>query len=464
MQSNAHSAAATALMLALALTLAACGTSPAEYREAAAKAHAREDFITARAQALAGLKDEPADPAMLDVLVRAQLRMGDAIGARQSIERLRRAGGKAALLARYSAEAELLEGKPEKAVALVTRDLSGEAWRLRAAARRQGGDMAGAAAAFESGLKAGADRRLIAQYAAFTLETGNLRRTRQLLSMLNRQAPGSYDALMLAGALEATLAHPKTALKYYRQAAERYPHRAEPLVGEAEALSALDRPREGMLVLTRASEIDPESQGVRAIRLQLLSQLGDWNGVRGMLQREAANLDPRSSDGMTYGEALLRLGHPEQARVMFQRTVLLDPGNRYARMMLGEAQLASGDAATAFETLEPLTRGLLVLPRELALAAKAADAAGYSETFEMTARLKSAPYKEQVRLANRATDDVLRQDWPGALVEWEALLRHGEDAEVLRRAAFAAEKSGKTELAASYVARADRVLRAAQDQ
>jgi tetratricopeptide (TPR) repeat protein len=197
--------------------------------------------------------------------------------------------------------------------------------------------------------------------------------------------------------------------------------------------------------------------------LQLLSQLGDWDSVRGMLQREAAHLDPRSSEGMTYGEALLRLDHPEQARVMFQRAVLLDPGNRYARMMLGEAQLASGDAAAAFDTLEPLTRGLLVLPRELALAAKAADAAGYSETFEMTARLKSAPYRQQVRLGEQATDAVLRQDWPGALAGWEALLRHGEDAEVLRRAAFAAAKSGKPDLAAAYAARAERATNAAPD-
>lgn len=460
MRSNARTTAASALMLALAL--AACGTSPAEYRESAAKAFASEDFITARAQALEGLKDEPADPAMLDVLARAQLRMGDAIGARQSIERLRRAGGNDLVLARYGAEAELLEGRPEKAVALLTRDPSGEAWRLRAAARRQSGDAAGATAAFESGLKAGANRRLIAQYAAFTLETGNLVRTRQLLAMLTRHAPGSYDALMLAGALEATLAHPEAALGHYRKAAERYPHRAEPLVGEAEALSALDRPREGMLVLKRASEIDPESPGVRAIRLQLLSQLGDWEGVRSMLQRDAAHLDPRSPDGMTYGEALLRLGHPEQARVMFQRTVLLDPANRYARMMLGEAQLASGDAATAFETLEPLTRGLLVLPRELALAAKAADAAGYSETFDMTARLKSAPYRQQAKLAEQATDAVLRQDWAGGLAAWQALLRHGEDAEVLRRAAFVAEKSGRADLAASYAQKARSVTPASE--
>jgi hypothetical protein len=39
--------------------------------------------------------------------------------------------------------------------------------------------------------------------------------------------------------------------------------------------------------------------------------------VRQLLAPHEVDLDPRTPNGLTYAEALLRLGHPEQARVMF---------------------------------------------------------------------------------------------------------------------------------------------------
>jgi Flp pilus assembly protein TadD len=51
---------------------------------------------------------------------------------------------------------------------------------------------------------------------------------------------------------------------------------------------------------------------------------------------------------------LLRLGRAEQARAIYAKALLLSPQNPFARLMLAEAQLATGDAATAYATVKPL--------------------------------------------------------------------------------------------------------------
>jgi len=56
---------------------------------------------------------------------------------------------------------------------------------------------------------------------------------------------------------------------------------------------------------------------------------------------------------------------------------------------------------------------------------------------------------------------VQRKEWTRALTSYEALLGHAEDAEVLRRAALAAEKAGRPDLARAYALRADRAAAAA---
>ncbi|MFC3214556.1 tetratricopeptide repeat protein [Novosphingobium panipatense] len=104
---------------------------------------------------------------------------------------------------------------------------------------------------------------------------------------------------------------------------------------------------------------------------------------------------------MTYGEALLHLGHAEQARAIFRRAVLHFPHNLYAQLMLGRAQLAAGDAASSWETLAPLARSTLARPDVLEPAVQAARAAGAPEAAGLQMRLAPARVRETMALIEK---------------------------------------------------------------
>jgi tetratricopeptide (TPR) repeat protein len=165
------------------------------------------------------------------------------------------------------------------------------------------------------------------------------------------------------------------------------------------------------------------------------------------------DLDPRTPNGLTYAEALLRLGHPEQARVMFARALLLSPQNPYSRMMLAEAQLATGDPATALRTVRPLSDSRLAGPRELDLALRAARAAGDPAADTLAARMKSAQW-QRIEAGRDGQAALGRRDWAGAIAAYSALLGDGGDAEVLKRLALACERRAPCEA----IAYADRAL------
>ncbi|MFX8945968.1 tetratricopeptide repeat protein, partial [Acinetobacter baumannii] len=78
---------------------------------------------------------------------------------------------------------------------------------------------------------------------------------------------------------------------------------------------------------------------------------------------------------------------PEQARAIFAQALLLSPQNPYSRLMLAEAQLATGDAATALRTIRPLSDSVLAGPREIDLALRAAQAAEDPSATALAARL-----------------------------------------------------------------------------
>ncbi|MFD2136214.1 tetratricopeptide repeat protein [Novosphingobium resinovorum] len=104
---------------------------------------------------------------------------------------------------------------------------------------------------------------------------------------------------------------------------------------------------------------------------------------------------------MRYGEALLQLGHAEQARVIFRRAVLALPGNPYARLMLGESQLATGDGQGAWATLQPLAASTLAGPQVLEAAEQAARAVDAPEAAALQARLDPARLKETMALVGQ---------------------------------------------------------------
>lgn len=413
-----------------------------------------EDYPTMRAKALEVLDRNAEDPAALELLARAQLMLGDGDGAQATLQRWRDAGGKGPAITRMLAEAALLRGLPRKTLDFLGSDASPDAWRLRAAAHGALGDGAAALDAFRKGLAAGDDYQLARDYARFMMTTQDDSGMGEALARVQRLGPDRLDTLLLLGDLAQRRGQPAEAMAAYRRAAERYVTRVEPLLALAQAGDAAGKLDEAIGWIDRAEKIAPKDARVVSMVVQLASEKGDWERVRKIMAPREATLDPRSADGLTYAEALLNLNHPEQARAIFAQALLLSPQNPYSRLMLAEAQLATGDAATALRTIRPLSDSVLAGQRELGLALRAAQAAEDPSASAIAARLNAPQLAQVQQLAGAGQGAMMRHDWALALDSYRRIPGFENDPEVLRRLAQAASALGRHDEAIGYADRA----------
>lgn len=443
-------------LLPALLALSACGDDPAALLARARTELAVGDDRAARIDLIAALKAKPDDAAMLDLLARVQVRLGDGDGALTTLDRLARAGGgPAPVLARLRAEAELARGNPAAALALLGRQDDPDAWRIRAAAQRAKGEDAAALDSYETGLRAGGGRDLAIDYARFLLSGQDLAGADAQLGHARALAGDTFDVAMLTGDLRARQGRAAEALAAYEAAAARAPRRIEPLLGQAELADAAGKTAEVERLVGLASGIAPDDPRVGRWKIQLAQLKGDWESVRAALGPRESSLEPASADGFAYAEALLRLGQAEQARALFSRAVSVSPQNPYARLMLAEAQLATGDARTAFATVRPLADASDATDRALELAERAARSAALPEAAAIATRRASPEAAANRKLSEQALAAFARADWPAAASAYAALSARDENPEVLRMLALSASQAGQPDAA---IQAADRAL------
>lgn len=442
-------------LLAPLLALAACGDDPATLLARARTELAAGDDKAARLDLIAALKAKPDDAAMLDLLARVQLRLGDGDGALATVDRLAKAGASGPALTRLRAEAELRRGNPGAALALLAKDGDPDAFRIRAAADRAQGDDAAALDAYAAGMQAGGSKDLAIDYARFLMDGQDLAGADALLGRARSLAGDAFDVLMLAGDLRARQGRAAEALAAYQAAAAKAPRRIEPLLGQANVADAAGKGGEVERLVGLAAGIAPDDPRVGRWKIQLAQMKGDWEAIRATLAPHEGSLEPASADGFAYAEALLRLGQSEQARALFSRAVSLSPQNPYARLMLAEAQLATGDARTAFETVRPLAEASDATDRALDLAERAARAAALPEAAAIAARRAAPEAAENRRLSAQGLEAFARGDWSAATAAYAALNARGENPEVLRMFALSASQAGQHDAA---LPAADRAL------
>lgn len=435
-----------ALLIASLLATAACSRAdPAAQFAAAQQAFAAEDYAAARTGVLGALDADDDNRDMLLLLARTQLRLGDGDGAQAALSQLEDAGVSTPETMRMRAEAAILRGQGATALTLLGQDDDPEAWRLRAAAHAAQDDGAAALDALRKGMaKAGGGRNyaLVHDYAAFLMAAHDFPAATRALETLRQLAPNRLDTLMLAGALASEMGRLDEAQRSFAAAAAAYPKRVEPLTALASLSAQQGRLDAAIALVGRAAKIIPNHREVIDLTVQFAAEKGDWETVRKTLAPQESTLDPRSANGMSYAEALLQLGHPEQARAMFAQALLLSSQNPFARLMLAEAQLAVGDAAGALRTLRPLSDSVLAGQRELDLAVRAARASNDPAAGALLARLQAPQLKRNEQLAAAAQAALMRQDWKAALAAYVQIPGYDGDAEVLRRMATAAIKTG----------------------
>lgn len=439
----------------LALTLLpACADSPQALFAKAQESFSKEDYDTARIQVASALQDDPNNPAMLELLARSYMRLGDADGAEGAIHRLEEAGGSSEGLAVLKAEIALSRGYPKRALERLGAAHTVDAWRVRAEANLALDRRNDAVEAFEKGMAAGGGIRLAEAYARFRLNANELGKAGEVYERMVALDPKAYETLVLAGDLAAARGETEKAIVAFDKVVAAFPDRMAPRIALANQYDIAGKIDKAMEVVDAARKVGGNPPALEEMKIQLLSEKGDWKAIRDSLQGRESQLAPGSALSLSYGEALLHLGHAEQGRLIFKRATLALPGNPYARLMLGIAELQTGDSSGAWATLRPLAMSPLARPEAIDAARQAAAAVGAPEASELAARLDPVRLKASQERVEAGTNAMARRDWDAAVRIYSPLLAPGDDVEVLKRLAVATAHLGRADQALDYADRA----------
>jgi tetratricopeptide (TPR) repeat protein len=450
------------LVLPLLLALAACTDSPEASLEKAKAEYVAHDFAAARIHLAAFLSANPGNREAQLLQARTLLALGDGDGAQAALAALTGSGAPQGELAELAAEAALLRGVPDVALTLLGKATGPEAERLRAMAALAKNDRASAQRHFEAAIAAGGNARVYADYARFQLMAGAVAEAEELAEKAQKAGPDAIDTLLIQGELAVRRGDLVQALGHYQRAQKLYPASLAALLGQAAVLGDLGRVDEMQVAVDRAAAIAPKDLTVVFLQARAAAGRKDWAKVRGIVQPVEAQLAPLDPLRLVYGEALLRLGQAEQANAQLQPIVRAMPGNRPAIMLLAEAVLGRGDARGALDIIKPIADHPAARPEELALAVRAAKAAGDPIAARYEARAKLPPIQAAGRDLIDGDAAMRAGNWAGAAEAYDRILRvtDGRNPVVLNNMAYAQLMLGNLPAAREF---ADRALKEAPD-
>lgn len=449
--------------LAAALFLAGCGASPEERLARAEKAYAAHAYSAARVDLASIVQEEPQNARALELLARTYVDLSDPVSADATLKRLGKLGRLPKDVTVLRGNIDLMQGRYDDALAVVANDVTAEGWRVRALAHIAKGEADEAARAFAEGEKAPGSRgRLLADYADFQLKAGNLAEARRLAELAAREKPRPLNSYLTSGDLLASGNELGRALAVFEAGLKDYPESRAALVGKIGVLDALGRIDDVRDLVARGLAADPGDIDFIYFDARLDALGGKWQKVREKLQAHEDELERQPQANALYAKALLELGQGQQARVRLASQLLREPGNRQARLLLGEASLRLGDSGGAIETLAPFAQMRGATAEELGLLARAYMEAGNPAADAMAQKAREAAGSKLLSRLASGDKAIRGKDWQTAIHEYETILQQtdGKNALVLNNLAFAYSQAGDSAKALKY---AERALRLAPD-
>lgn len=444
--------------LALALLLGGCGADPQELAAKARSEFAAHDYLGAQTDLAAALAAMPNDPALLELHARNALAMGDGIAAGASLEKLA-ALRRPADFDRLVAEAALLRGQAQDALAALGNDSSAAGQRLRGLAMLAQGNHAAAEAAFVAGLAAEPRHApLLASLARLKLMGGDGAAARALADRALAADGDLLDAMLVDGQIATAQGRLGEALAAYAKAGKRYPGNLAALTGQAGLLGDLGRTDELAALLAGFQGTSTDGT-IAYLKARLAAAKGDWGPARDILQANEDKLKDRDDAAVLYAQALTQVGQPEQARARLSPMLARHPESVVLRRELAKAQIAGNDPTGAVQTLLPFASSKTATPEDLRLLARAAEAAGDPNAAFFAARARY-PSPQSLGQALGAADAAMKAgNWGNAILAYDQILAltDGRSALVLNNMAWAQAQVGNREKALTYAQRAIQV-------
>ncbi len=411
----------------------------------AEQAFADHRFGEARLDLGTLLQADENDAEALDLLARTQLMLGDGTGANSTLLRLEQLGRSPADHRALLAEAFLLQGEFESALAAGESLGTADGLRIAALAHIGVGRREEAVDAFQRGVRAPGDRsRLHADYARLAMASGDADLAAEQARLAREADPEGLDPLLASALIAQEMGALSQALEFFARAQEEWPDSRAALLGRIGVLGDMGQIEEASALVADAARRMPGDPDVIYLQARLAAEESDWAAVRDLLQPIESRDDPRQQ--LLYARSLLELEMPEQALPRLADLVRRNPQAAEPRRVLARAQLSVDDARSAFDTIRPLATSADGTPRDLALYAEAARQSGQTRLIDEA--LAQAPPEERVATLLARADAHLRAErWGAAISAYEQLRGWTGDSNalVLNNLAYATSRTGRSE-------------------
>ncbi|WBH17196.1 tetratricopeptide repeat protein [Sphingomonas radiodurans] len=351
--------AAIALLLGGIALLArrAAQPDPRDALPASLAALARGNYSAARNHAIVATKGPDGGIANA-VLARTYLLLGEGVSAEGALNRAVAGGVPQARLHQLFADAWLLQGDPDRALAEAARTdprYGGYAARVRARALAAKGDVPAATRALEA-LIARNPRNAYAyaDLARVRLDAGDILGGDVAARRAVALDPANLAASVLAGEIVRSRYGLVAALPWFERALERDAFYHPALIAYAATAGDAGRYSAMLNATRRALAARPGSPQALYLNAVMAARAGNRPLARAMLARMGdAGL---GTPGVVLLSGLVAYadGGYEQAVVSFREIVGRQPMNLVGRRLLGAALLRSGDARGALDILRPL--------------------------------------------------------------------------------------------------------------
>lgn len=430
----------------IVLSLGACTPAPETLFAEGEAAFAAHDYRTAWLQISEGLKQQPDNPEMQMLLVRALLKLGEGERAALALQQMSSQMRAEPAVVLLQAEADILRGRFDEALAALEGIDNAEADRLSALAFLGKGDLAKAEERFKAGMtREDASALLLASYARFEFKRGNWNRADELSAAALKRDAELIDAMLVRGDLLERRNELAASRAVFETALRTHPTSFDARLGHARLLAAMGEGEQALEIAEALQKDAPDSIAVAKIRAAVAAQKKDWAGVRDILKPFERGMPGQADAALLYSEALVELGLPGQAVNILGPQFERQPGWRKLRVVLARALSESGESAKAFAIMRPLAERPDASPDELRLATQIAKGAGAPDAARFQQRA-GQPAPEWVGGQIAVADRALRnRQWAQAEEAYLGIIaRLGpSNAMVLNNLAYAQGELGK---------------------